>query len=152
MVKTILTKLGAEILIDDEDFDVYSKYTWYLDKDGYPKAYLGGGRTAAKSGVLHRLILGLSKGEFGDHINGIRTDCRRSNLRKVTRAQNNRNVRMHKDNKSGYKGVHVVKDKFVAKIMVDGKTIHLGSFDNGKDANEAYKAASQKYHGEYGNF
>lgn len=75
-----------------------------------------------------------------DHINRNRSDNRISNLRIVTRQQNNFNT--------DAKGFCWYKrdEKFKAQIQVDGKAIHLGYFNNAVDAREAYLKAKLKYH------
>ena len=44
-------------------------------------------------------------------------------------------------------GVRKVGARFVAKIRVDGKMIHLGTFDSQELAGQAYDAATLKYRG-----
>lgn len=84
-----------------------------------------------------------------DHINGIRADNRIENLRLATPTQN-------QQNKAGYgvysKGVtwrQRHEKPYQAKIRVDGKRIHLGSFATEEEASNAYQEACLKYHGEY---
>lgn len=71
-----------------------------------------------------------------DHINGVRTDNRIKNLRKVTKSENQRNAAMRKNNQSGVMGVNWVKSRqrWVCRIW-DGK-IHkyLGQFAHLEDA------------------
>ena len=82
-----------------------------------------------------------------DHINHIKHDNRIENLRLVSRLENLRNQSMRKGNTSGYVGVywHRQGQKWVAKIMVKGKTIHLGLFNDIEAAVEARKLANEKY-------
>ena len=86
-----------------------------------------------------------------DHINCNRGDDRASNLREATRAENNRNVRRRKDNKSGYKGVCLEPrtQKWRALISIGGRQRSLGAFKTPKEAHAAYSAAAQL---EYGAF
>ncbi len=88
-----------------------------------------------------------------DHVNLNADDNRISNLREVTHQQNVRNVKMRRNNKTGFKGVShhsTSKHKFVAQITIDGKPNYLGIFDSPEDAHEAYAKASRRWHGEYG--
>lgn len=91
---------------------------------------------------------------MSDHINGNTLDNRRSNLRVVTRTQNNQNVTIRKHNKSGYKGVSLEKKtgRWVAVIQANNKRIHLGTFDTPEEAYAAYCEAAKKYHGKFARF
>lgn len=56
-----------------------------------------------------------------------------------------------KNSKSGYKGVnwHKQSEKFRATIQIDGRKIHIGSYDTAEKAAVAYDEAALKYHGEF---
>jgi hypothetical protein len=86
-----------------------------------------------------------------DHINRDTTDNRWVNLRLATISENGANAKMRCDNKSGFKGVSWGADrgKWGAYIQVNSKSIGLGRYDILEDAVEAYKAASEKYFGEF---
>lgn len=47
------------------------------------------------------------------------------------------------DNTTGYRGVYLIKGKYVAKITFQKKTYYLGTYDNIKDAAEARKEAEE---------
>lgn len=82
-----------------------------------------------------------------DHSNGDKTDNRISNLRVATHSQNLANIRPHRDNACGVKGVrwHKRDRKWVAQIRVAGRERHLGNFECLRDAAEAYERAAIKY-------
>lgn len=84
-----------------------------------------------------------------DHINGDPSDNRLCNLREATRSQNHGNMRRHKDNRSGYKGVtwSEPRQKWVAQIYVNGKQRNLGGFVCKEDAAKAYAEAARATHG-----
>lgn len=84
-----------------------------------------------------------------DHINHNTLDNRKCNLRIVTKQQNNQNITPH--TASGVAGVYQNKKsgKWYAKITVNYKPIHLGTFDKLTDAIQVRKDAEVKYFGEY---
>lgn len=86
-----------------------------------------------------------------DHINGDRADNRWSNLRRVTRRQNQMNQGIRTDNKSGCKGVSRRADtgKWHARITVEGKIILLGNYDDIEDAVKARRAAEAIHFGAF---
>jgi len=120
----------------------------YLRKDGYLQINILG-----RSYASHRLAWLYMFGEFPkndiDHIDGCKTNNRICNLRDVTRAQNHQNHRTaHKDNASGYLGVHFYKkkNKYGSRIFIGGKDIWLGYFDTPQTAHEAYLNAKRNLH------
>ena len=86
-----------------------------------------------------------------DHINGNSLDNRFENLRLATNADNNKNKKKHKNNKSGYKGVswHKRIKKWQAEIQVNNKQIPLGYYTNKFYAALVYARAAKKYFGEF---
>ncbi len=108
--------------------------------------------------TAHRVAWLLHTGDWPsghiDHVNGVRTDNRISNLRDVVQAENARNMAMSKRNKSGVTGVylHSQTGKWAAQINTLGKTIGLGCFESKSDAVIARKAAERVlfYHSNHG--
>jgi len=104
--------------------------------------------------LAHRLawlyVYGEWPKEFLDHINGDPSDNRISNLREATPLQNCANRRIHRDNKSGLKGVcQIESGKFMASIQEAGKQRYLGVFDSAKAAHQRYFEEAIRIHGEY---
>lgn len=150
-----------KLICDAIDEDILDMYSWYNHLEGYVKANESWPE-AKKNGRKNRKWIHFSREvlfrvhgryptstEVADHINGVVYDNRRCNLRIVSRAQNCRNRKMHKNNTCGYKGVTKVGNRFIAAIGFNYKRIHIGSFPTAELAHEAYLAASIKYHGEY---
>jgi len=135
-------------LVDDTDYEMLSLYVWCLN-DGYACTNL---KTKGKyvSVRMHRMIMGYPASKI-DHINGNRSDNRRSNLRLCSHRENLRNRGATKANTTGYKGVHLRKDtgKFQAHIKANGKRKSLGCFQTAKEAAQAYNEAAKKYFGEF---
>jgi hypothetical protein len=101
-----------------------------------------------------RLAWFYMKGEWPnqiDHINNISDDDRWENLREVTKQQNQQNRGKQKINTSGYKGVywHNKNKKWYAQIGINRKNIHLGFFDDLKEAALAYNYAASQHFGPY---
>lgn len=98
----------------------------------------------------HRLAWLYMTGEWPsmhiDHIDGVGTNNRWSNLRLATKAQNAWNAPRPVTNTSGYKGVRKARNgRFTAFIYTAGKHIWLGSFSTAEDAHAAYvKAATER--------
>lgn len=114
--------------------------------DRYKKA-----KIFRKKYFAHRVIWAMVYGTWPkleiDHINGIRSDNRLSNLREVTRAENAKNLKRSRNNTSGVIGVswNNKSKKWYAEIVVNCKIKRLGYFDNIKDATFARKEAEKKY-------
>lgn len=82
-----------------------------------------------------------------DHANGIRDDNRISNLRQAARAENNQNQRRARsDSKTGLLGVSSHYGKWKARIGVNGRDYHLGTFKTPEDAHKAYLDAKARIH------
>lgn len=99
-------------------------------------------RIAEKLYKLHSLAWLYMHGEYPeqiDHINGIRSDNRISNLRPCKQDKNCKNSARRSDNTSGFTGVYFFKslNKWAAKIVSEGRQIHVGCFDTPAQANAA---------------
>lgn len=75
-----------------------------------------------------------------------------NNLRIAGHMGNSCNKEKPKRNRSGYKGVWQVKDRFLAKITYNKRVVQLGSFTDPIDAAIAYDVAARKYHGVFARF
>ena len=80
-----------------------------------------------------------------DHIDGNSLNNRIENLRDVTNAENQKNLKKPKNNTSGHVGVRRHRGKWQAQIKVSGRYIHLGYFTNLDEAVAVRKAAEIKY-------
>ena len=137
---------GTEILIDSEDYKRVKSHTWYVDYKGYAWAKIEGSRVR-----LHRFIIDAPDDLQVDHVNIIKTDNRKSNLRLATSKENRRNEGLRKDNTTGAKGVSYDKqcNKYAAYINVEWGKIHLGYYCTVLEASKAYDRAAEKYFGEF---
>ncbi|MGL5440823.1 MAG: HNH endonuclease [Filifactoraceae bacterium] len=151
MVKELILASGEIALIDSEDYDLVAKYKWYMHKGGYAaRSIKKNNRTITV--FLHRRLVKASSKYVVDHINGDRLDNRKANLRIVTAQQNAFNRCRNVNKKSSvYKGVFWSKEKslWLSLIKIDGKSIHLGYFNNEIDAACAYNEKAVELFGGY---
>jgi hypothetical protein len=136
-------------------YEQIKDYKWHLHGTGYVCANWYDENKQYEM-RLHQAIVELSgqkvpDGYEIDHKDGDKLNCLEDNLRICTHAQNNHNRRKNQNSTSGQKGVSWSKQakKSEGYISVNNKRIHLGYFDDPKDAAKAYNAAAIKYHGEF---
>lgn len=143
------TSLLAYALIDAEDFERLSVANWTLSSTGYAITT----QPALFDGeiYMHRIVARPENGDVVDHINGIRHDNRKENLRGCSHAENMLNKRRIR-NSSGIRGAFLDKrdGKWSAEISVKGKSYALGRFDEAIDAGKAYDSAARQLHGAFG--
>ena len=84
-----------------------------------------------------------------DHRDRNKANNRIANLRKATASQNLFNSPKRTRNTSGVKGVSLNRNKWQARIMVNGVDIRLGRFVSKGMAAVAYAKAAIRYHGEF---
>jgi hypothetical protein len=113
--------------------------------DGYVIISLSGKRHYA-----HRLAFLFMEGRIPknvDHIDGNPNNNRWINLRETTHQENMQNLRGPKShNRSGFLGVHRRGNRFRAIIVFNKRSIYLGSFRTGEEAEAAHIAAKRKMH------
>jgi hypothetical protein len=122
----------------------------------YTNSYYAVGNLKNSEGVfkgksLHRWLLDAPKGLEVDHINHETLDNRLSNLRMVTKKENQQNRRSanSNNNSSGLRGVWFDKrnQKWRAHAKLDGRKVHIGYYDTMEEANIAateYRAHNMK--------
>ncbi len=129
------------IKVSDEDLDLLEQ-RWRIDANGY---VFGWDRKLKKGDTMHRIILrrivgrDLGRMEFTDHINRIRTDNRRENIRLVTPLENQQNRSCQKDNKVGLRGVSFEQSRgtWRANVIFQGKHYWCGRHATAIEAGEA---------------
>lgn len=107
--------------------------------------------------TAHRLAWLYTYGEWPisdiDHIDGNPFNNALNNLRRATPSENQCNRGAQRGNRSGYKGVTWHGNgAWVARICLNRKTYHLGSFHTPEAAHEAYKAAAIRLHEDFARF
>lgn len=109
----------AKAIIDKEDIDKIKNIKWRLNCNGYVV------NNSKVSIFLHRRILDTN--ELVDHKDGNRLNNRKNNLRIATKSQNQMNV--------NYKGIYLYNnDRWLAKIKLNGKQVHIGIFNYKEEA------------------
>jgi hypothetical protein len=148
-MKIIKITQGQQILVDDADYEHLMQWKWMAVwcKSGKRFYALRQVRINGKKKkiYIHQEILGKKDEFITDHINHNGLDNRRQNLRLVTVAENNKNKAAQSRNTVGICGVYMEGKQFRPSIRVNGKTIHLGRFDNLDEAVIARKNAEVKY-------
>lgn len=149
MKRIPLTK-GLFALVDDEDFEWLNQWKWHSNL-GYAKRNSPWQNKKRQVILMHREVLGVPVGLLTDHINGVRHDNRRCNLRVATMSENKRNATKQVNNTTGFKGVrNRYGGKFAAVIQPpQSKQIWLGTFKTAEEAHLAYCKAATKLHGEF---
>jgi hypothetical protein len=148
MIEIKTKRTGKVIFISDEDLDM-ADWGWSVSTVGY--AY------NQRVGLMHRIILArklgreLLDGEETDHKNRIRHDNQRENLRLSTSSQNKINRPLQSNNTSGYRGVDYSKrhNKWTARIKINGKYTHIGSYESAELAAAAYDKVAKEMQGEF---
>lgn len=146
---------GLVALIDDEDAELISGYSWFARGHGrwfYATAWhRHGPRWQDRRMIhMHRLIMRVWDGRQVDHKSGDTLDNRRDNLRVATN-ENNQANRISLVGTSPYKGVswNKQKRKWRASIYRGGRAIFLGYFESEMEAALAYDAVARRMDGEF---
>lgn len=148
LMKEIQLTKGQVTFVDDEDFEYLNQFKWrsmngrntnYAVRFSY---HFGNGK--AECIMMHRLIMQAPKGLVVDHINHNGLDNCKENLRVVTVSINSHNrqniIGAYKTNRPGN-----IKQRYRSHIKVNGKYMHLGTFDTFEEARKAYINAKLDY-------
>ena len=155
MSKEIKLTRGMVAVVDDDDYDWLSKWSWCAHKHkGKYYAERGireRGTCFQKTIRMNREILSAPDCFQVDHIDGDSLNNQKHNLRVCTDSQNKFNRGVSKRNKSGYKGVHwnAQRKKWCASIQENKNKFVLGFFEESVDAAKAYDEAAKKHHGRF---
>lgn len=160
MVSKLPLQNGKFALVDDEDYERCSKYTWTVQAHG------GSGRTKSQNRVfttihsrkgskslkLTKFILGegFKDGRLLIFKNGNDLDFRKTNLVFAeSQSRKNQLKRGVPNTSSKYKGVSWASknNKWCARIGLDGVYKNLGYFEDEDDAARAYNAKALEFYG-----
>jgi len=147
---------GYLALIDADDLVALSSTNWRAMLSTSRQVQAGRVTPVDEHGnqqtiLMHRQLMEPTDDQQVDHKDqhkffGFKlVDNRRDNLRNVSGSQNLANQRPQVGCSSKYKGVNWYKwtEKWMSRIMVNGRRIHLGYFDNEVEAAHAYNQAHQ---------
>ena len=118
-----------------------------LDRLGYQRLKVEG-RTYQGSRLAWLYTFGTWPKECIDHANGVRSDDRLGNLRECSVGENNQNLGVAKNNKSGVTGVgwKSKNKKWCVQIKHLGVVRHVGLYSDLSKASEARAAAKALLH------
>jgi hypothetical protein len=141
---------GQVVLVDDQDFPVHSQYRWCYraERDGRQGYAVRHVKVEGKDRLayLHREIMQPPAGQEVIFLNHDRLDCRRENLRVVSKQEARQHHRVRRDSKSGVKGVryNAESETWSAYVYRHGNAYHVGTFPYQHQAEEAYEAELRK--------
>lgn len=147
-------KISKVALVDDEDFDRLNEFNWHLREDGYVSRMTKKKNGNRKHLLMHRAIMNITESNvFVDHKDHNKLNNIRTNLRVCNRTENARNMNSFKGSSSKYSGVHFIKrqKQYSAHIRINGKKIHLGTYNNERIAAVRYNLEAVKLFGEFAN-
>lgn len=138
-MKQLPLSQGLFATVDDEDWDRVSTYKW----SAHPgrRTWYAVRNQKGQSVLLHRFILAAGKGTEVDHTDHDGLNCTRSNLRFVTRSQNQQNrTGAARNSQTGIRGVwmHRPTARYMATARINGRRHYFGYF---KDLHAAEEAA-----------
>ena len=119
----------------------------WIEKNGYWATNVYGVRYR-----VHRLVWQFHHGDcpsFIDHIDGNKNNNAIENLRLATNQQNSANTKTAITNKLGLKGVCLDGKRYKASIKINGKSKHLGYFDDPHEAHIVYCKKAKELFGEF---
>lgn len=143
---------GSFALVDDEDYEKISKYSWFI-QHGYAITNVRkDGRQITLR--MHREVLGLQPEDkkVPDHIDFDRLNNQKSNLRIATHKENSRYRRVKRTpDTTKYRGVIWSKKDglWAGVITVDNKNVWCGLHSTQREAAIAYNEAAIKHFGEF---
>lgn len=149
-MKRIELGKGKQALVDDDDFEMLSHWSWNLSSDGYAQnSRRNPGRTSTVR--MHRMVTLPDPDVDIDHINRDKLDNRKCNLRFADDTLNRANTPKRPGSSSRFKGVtfHHRCRKWQAQIQYRGINLYLGLFRSEEQAAKAYDRAARSHFGDF---
>jgi hypothetical protein len=153
-MQTIELTQGKVAIVDDWNFEWLNQFKWYAWRNrnrwyAARNVLLSNGKRTKH--YMHRVIVGNPTSMEIDHKDREATlDNREDNLR-VTAGQNQQNVGLRNDNKSGFKGVSWCKRKRKWHVAIEAnkQSIYLGDFNTAIEGAAVWNFAAKRLHGEF---
>jgi hypothetical protein len=146
-MKEIPLSRGYKAIVDDIDYTLVSKYTWFVRIRKSERTPYACAKVGDRHILMHKLITGYS---VTDHKNTNGLDNRRENLRVGTNSTNKMNARKQRGHYTSiYKGVSLRKGRWRAVIYLNRRQYHIGTFDSEIEAAKAYNVAASNIFGRY---
>lgn len=141
----VKVKLNDEnyMLCDIDDWEKLKRHYWNICPTGYAAA----GTTAGGRMFFHKEVTNTTS-EIIDHINMNKLDNRKCNLRIADKKINSINRDLQSNNTTGHKGIYFDKryGTWNARVTVNRKTIHLGTYSTKEQAIAARIKGEEKYY------
>mgnify|MGYP001039803346 CR=1 FL=1 len=157
-MKTIALTKGYAAIVDDSDYEILAQHKWRADVKSHTVYAVRWAKSenGRKLILMHRFLVGdAAIGMYVDHRDCNGLNNQRANLRVCSSVENSQNRRLSKTSTTGYKGVcapsHLRgrKNKYKAKIQVNGKHYNLGYFMTAELAHKAYCEAAKTLCGDF---
>ena len=136
---------GLVAIVDDNDFPILNDHRWCYraerdGKQGYAVRHV---KVDGKDRLcyLHRQLMQPGEGQEVIFLNHDKLDCRRSNLRVVSKQEARQHHRVRRDSKSGVKGVRFNPEfrTWTALTYRHGHCYTIGTYYRQEDAEAAYE-------------
>lgn len=127
-----LTVVGSnQPAIVDDCYASLARFRWRMDRDGYVMRKAKGRRI-----YLHHVVLPGDRypAFVRDHINRDKMDNRAINLRWLTLAESVQNRNPAARNRTGFRGVMPIGDRYRATACLGGVVYRFGMFDTAEEA------------------
>jgi hypothetical protein len=144
-MQSIPLSQGQSVLVDDEDYPLLSDFRWCYraersGRQGYAVRHV---KVEGKDRLLylHRQLMQSGPGQEVIFLNHDPLDCRRANLRVVSKQEARQHHRVRSDSKSGSKGVRYNPDNetWTAVVYRHGHCYHVGTYYSQEAAQAAYE-------------
>lgn len=142
---------GTYFFFDKEDYDKIKEYSWWYDGRYVIAHSLKNDKYTTDTIRMHRVVMDIEDREniVIDHINLIRYDCRKINLRKANATQNAINKDCSHLSSTGVTGVRKENSKWLATIKCNKQKYRIGLYNTFEEAVDARRNAEIELFGAF---